>query len=325
MLWWIVGAVVLVTVVAGFALLVLLVWKQDPLGSIFPDPAPAEEQPPAPYIPGFFVAHTPEVLPESLFIVGRFFRWQSREHFHGGEDLWRTFQDGPWKWEAQGRFAGREVNCGHYFSLNEAGSDAEAAGYGLRPGIDVERLQVLMRLHRILDLTSLSALRLAFDAVVERPELSDPFMAEELVEIDRGGTFLTDRVGHWAVTEGYEGILFLGARALHGPDAKKPENPNLAPPSPWDYDLFAFYLDAYRASKDQLNLVLFRGRHVLSRIKWYQFGTSERTQNPFWDVPESGLEESLRLVPGYAEYDEDYQERKRRVHFRDKIRYTKLR
>src|SRR5690242_17924353 len=68
-------------------------------------------------------------LPMSRQFSGTFYRWHNPEKFWMGDEFWRTFEDGPWKWEAQQRYAGKNVNCGHYFSVSVEGAEAEARFY----------------------------------------------------------------------------------------------------------------------------------------------------------------------------------------------------
>jgi hypothetical protein len=279
--------------------------------------------PVAPYIPQFVVRDTDDVLPGSKSIGGRFHRWQPVELFWGGCDLWRTFQDGPWKWQAQARFAGKGINCGHFFSLTGVGARAEASAYQLEIGRKYEALEAVVRVDHILDLTSYKGMQLAFSAVVKNPDFSIPFIAEEFVEIERGGTALTDRIGHWAISQGYEGILFLGARALPSREsrARMPEQRGRL----WDYDLFGIYLKSFRQSRDQLNLVVFRGRYLLTRIRAYRFGGQYGCHNIFWKMNEEDLENMLSANLDYLRYGEDYQIEQRRLAFVDKIEYVKRR
>src|SRR6266478_5242086 len=45
------------------------------------------------------------------------YRWHDPKYFWGGPQFFKSFLDGSWKLAARGRFAGRFVNCGHYFGL----------------------------------------------------------------------------------------------------------------------------------------------------------------------------------------------------------------
>jgi hypothetical protein len=55
-----------------------------------------------------------EDLPYSIRLRGKGYRWQQQERVQRGAEFYKMFEDGPWKWKAQGRFAGAGLNCGHY-------------------------------------------------------------------------------------------------------------------------------------------------------------------------------------------------------------------
>jgi hypothetical protein len=91
-------------------------------------------------------------LPMSTKISGVFARWHNPDFYRTGDDFWKTFQDGPWKWEDQQRYAGKALNCGHYFSISVPGSRAEAGYYELDL-TKYQLLRVVAAFEAILDLT----------------------------------------------------------------------------------------------------------------------------------------------------------------------------
>src|SRR5436190_22319824 len=68
-------------------------------------------------------------LEYSIRLKGTVYRWHHPEFLFLGDDFHRTFEDGPWKWDAQGRFAGSGLLCGHYFGLSEEAATEEATHY----------------------------------------------------------------------------------------------------------------------------------------------------------------------------------------------------
>jgi len=60
-------------------------------------------------------------LPMSRKAMGDAFRWHDPTYFWSGKEFCCTFEDGPWKWSASQRYAGPEMNCGHYFAVTAAG------------------------------------------------------------------------------------------------------------------------------------------------------------------------------------------------------------
>jgi hypothetical protein len=74
--------------------------------------------PDEPHIPGFDVVDTNAELSHSKRISGIFCRWHSRDLLPTAAPLWKSFMDDERKWSSQGRFAGANRNCGHFFAVN---------------------------------------------------------------------------------------------------------------------------------------------------------------------------------------------------------------
>jgi hypothetical protein len=269
-----------------------------------------------PYIPGFEVEDTGTGMPESKSISGIFCRWHSHLLVPPIVPLWQSFLDDDRKWSSQGRFAGANRNCGHFFALSEDGATAEAKHYGVNL-TECKMLQVKANLDKVLDLTTPSGRNLAFEAVVENPDASDAFIAEEIIEEVTSGTALTDHMGLWAANRGYEGILYLAPRLLWQPETKAQENTR--PRKIWDYDLFPLYEQMFRDSSE-LNLVVFRGRYLLSRITEFRIGQDNWLQNDLFGSNEDEIEAQLSTSPEYLEFGAEYQ-RKRKVIMLGKIKY----
>ena len=70
-------------------------------------------------------------MPLSSRIQGPLFRFHADKFFHEGEAFPKSFEDHPKKWDAKERYARENLVCGHFFSLNEAGVEAEAKHYGI--------------------------------------------------------------------------------------------------------------------------------------------------------------------------------------------------
>src|SRR5215831_3671448 len=45
-----------------------------------------------------------EDLEFAIRLKGKVYRWHSRAYVYEHDDFHKTFEDGPWKWSAQGRF-----------------------------------------------------------------------------------------------------------------------------------------------------------------------------------------------------------------------------
>ena len=57
-------------------------------------------------------------LPHSIRLDCKFYRFHQKQYFWTGDEFWKTFKDGPWKWDSQQRYAGKNRNPGHFFALN---------------------------------------------------------------------------------------------------------------------------------------------------------------------------------------------------------------
>jgi hypothetical protein len=136
----------------------------------------------------------------SIRFAGTLYRWHEPKRFWSGEDFWRTFQDGPWKWDSQQRFAGQDINSGHYFALSSEGAEAEVRSYR----IDFSRhrlLEVELSLESILDLTHEHNIRrFGVDGPIKNPEVfGDDFfmgMLSQLLARILNGNKLTDYIGY---------------------------------------------------------------------------------------------------------------------------------
>jgi hypothetical protein len=104
-----------------------------------------------------------------------------------------------------------------------------------------------------------------------------------------------------------QAILYVAPRAIWDPDLKAKDN--IRPRKPWDYDLFAFYEEAFREDV-QLNLIVFRGPYLLSRIEEFRTDRGKWQKNEFWDVSEDEIETTLSAFPEYARFNTDYQRRR---------------
>jgi hypothetical protein len=263
--------------------------------------------PDGPYIPGFEVGDTNAELGHSKTISGIFCRWHSRELLPPAVPLWQSFLDDDRKWASRGRFAGSERNCGHYFALKDRVANGEAKHYGIDMKT-VKFLEIKTCMEKVLDLATSPGRRLAFEAVVENPNHSDPFIAEEIIEEISGGSILNDRIGLWAMSQEYEAILYVAPRAIWEPDLKAKDN--IRPRKPWDYDLFAMFDEPSFRKDVQLNLVVFRGRHLLSRIEEFRIDSGRWQKNEFFNVSEDEIETALSAFPDYAVFNAEYQRRR---------------
>jgi hypothetical protein len=238
-------------------------------------------------------------LREAVRLRGKVVRLHEREYFWSGENFFKTFEDGPWKWSAQTRFAAKDINTGHFFALTEAGAIAEANFYG----VDQTKLGLLeleVDLDAVLDLTKLGGLNLAFEENVKNPSFfdehrhRDEIILNEMIDIEKGGSVLTDRIGYWAVHCGYDGILFFGARA------NRPNNERHVRLDNGFVISFASELDLWRDDTNRINLVVFQGSNLIRSVISYTMKPDvPRTENIYFGWPEEKLDSLLGFNSDY--------------------------
>jgi hypothetical protein len=166
--------------------------------------------------PGYF---DPGDMPDAIKVQTRVYRWHPAEHAPTSDpaSLRTTFEDGPWKWSAQSRFAGKDLNPGHYFGLTEDAATAETLYYGNVSNVPAQQvlLSLDIQLNNVLNLAHLDPIVRNFTECANFvTELDYGQMAQYLIWKYKGGSVVTDYLGHYAHRQGYDGILFFGARAI---------------------------------------------------------------------------------------------------------------
>jgi hypothetical protein len=237
-------------------------------------------------------------LPFAVRLKGGAYRWHSANRVQYGPDFYKMFVDGPWKWEAQGRFAGKNINCGHYFGLSVAAANEESQYYGtdLKTAVLIE---IEGETSRVLDLTHPEVIKYVFEDFVDSSGVMALFyypMLQKLIEQSKGGNQVTDYVGWQAKKLGYDGILFYSARAM-AYVTKYRFNRNLE----WTTYQNAFY--EMRRNPALLNVVLFSGVKLVNGIKSIRIGDgSEPMQNPYFRL---GTEKVSEMFGRYGEAYQD--------------------
>jgi len=264
----------------------------------------------------------PGSQPRSVKIDVNIFRWHPARHAptFDADTLRAAFEDGPWKWDTQSRFAGSGINPGHYFGLTEDAATAEVKYYGSSTDIptDLVLLTLNVALDNVLDLTNKeTAVYIVkesvdlsrYDAVGGTSlDLSEAQLLSWLFADTKGGNGVTDYVGYSAHRGGYSGILFFGARAMPEIDRWSVANAGAREQFNNDFEC----VRALRRNRDYFNLVIFSGARVVSATKTYRSGGPQRVwgrsdgmfrKNPFFGWDESRLL-SLSI------YDGDFQDDK---------------
>ena len=231
---------------------------------------------------------------------GEVYRWHHATRIWTGREFPRTFEDGPWKWKAQERYAGENLNCGHYFALSKSGAEAEARFYH-RDLSEHRLLAVEVGLDSVLDLTHGENFQQVARELVENPEiLSRLRMVSEFLDADRGGNLITDQVGYWASRSKYNGVLFFSAGSLN-------QFPDLHSDVRDGRDFITgvpivdLVLDLMRRELSLPNLVVFSGSKLTTRIRRYSVYSGPYAENLYFDVATAALDKWLQ-------YGSDYQD-----------------
>lgn len=236
-------------------------------------------------------------LPHSKHIRGRAFRYQSRQHVHNGNEFWKMFEDGPWRWDAKGRFAPPDISTGHYFAFTRRVALEEIAHY---TGEETQQNHLLLQLDgeidNILDLTSWDAILLMLKEINYIGDINAIDLMRELVHPQDGGRELTDTIGFVARRKGYNGIIFLSARA----GIKFGEQFYESTSGYWDADMFLYEFGMMWRLVTNVCFVVFSGAKLLASIKRYRWPDEQWQTNPFYGVSEEVLDK-------YFKYGSDYQ------------------
>jgi len=241
-------------------------------------------------------------LPYSSLIKGHFFRWHNRNHLWTGKEFWKTFEDGPWKWEAPERYAGRRFNCAHYFALTSDGAKAEANFYGVDTSKRV-LLEIEAQFDPILNLTYELNLRAVTAQCISDPETilgpSFPFLyvLDTVVDVEQGGNAVTDMIGRWAFDNGYMGIMYFSARTIDEfRDMISSRQDFQAGVS-----VGQWVFNGLRDRMSTMNLAIFSGSALTGKIVAYRTPETEWLRNPYFGVTEEELDKALTYGREYQQ------------------------
>ena len=266
-------------------------------------------------VPVFFHAGN---KPDSVAVEGHVYRWHPLERAPSAEpeSLRTVLEDGPWKWDVQSRFAGKGINPGHYFGLNVEAASAEMTYYSGRARVpdDYVLLTLDVKVDDVLDLTKNDiAIRWFLQCFDGGQQLNPAEIVSQLIATGRGGNEVTDYIGYRAHRDGYQGILFLGARAILELDRWNVENAR-----PDDQELNNDYevIRRLRRNRDHFNLVVFSGARLVGATTVFRCDGPKRMlrgrkrgspiANPYvgWD--------ENRILALSLEFGHEYQEQRRR-------------
>jgi hypothetical protein len=256
---------------------------------------------------GVFRAYLPHkqtgTMAMSVTLNYPLFRWHESKYLWRGDEIHKSFLDGRWKLSAQGRFAGRSLNCGHYFALSAHAATAERITYAMSD-YDV-LLCADAVLPDILDLTHADNIEKVFARLIEDGLVEDYGISSKpwemiyfLMDKELGGNWLTDFVGHWAAEEGYSGVLFFSSRAasLYRENCFRNRNANLA-----GLD-FRENLYTMRLDRNAYCVVVFSGAMFLDRCRKISVKKMDGTEETFLNrLFDRGIEQIRSLSDDFGE------------------------
>ena len=250
--------------------------------------ANADETPPPPIATSFRQTGT---LPHSTKFSGIVCRFHKKQWLFTGDQFYRNWEDSPRKWAARERYAGQRINCGHFFGCSVKGSRSEGAAYKM-DAAQHSLLEVELELESTLDLTYEENMDWILAQVFENPEvLGTAYFAKviELIHHQHGGDQVNEFIGHVAVREGFDSLLFFGARALREYESAWTMNPD----DPLIYMTEQIVFPEMRAKRDLQNLVIFSGSNLTRRITRYRVDEGDWQLNPFHGVSAADLDRVL--------------------------------
>jgi hypothetical protein len=248
-------------------------------------------------------------LPFSLNLSGKAFRWHRKDRSHRGEDFWKNFQEGEWKWDAQQRFAGKGGNIAHYLSFFDLTAKKELAHY-VQPDKYHEYwlLHILAHVDNVLDLTDVHAfsnLAAHFNRTGLKREIEPCDLVSLSLEMSEGGGTISNWIGMYAEHAGYNGILYLSIRALSESDQRYIAGE-------MNKNLFVMATEHIFEDPLHFNVAFFSGAKLITSIEKYHFSERYEPRQQLWaDNPD--FRKDPKNLPGFDELSRE--ERVARIRF----------
>ena len=291
-------AIIATAVIIGAVIFALRSLKKDFLFGDAPFPPEISPEGALGESYAFYSSGDPD-LPFSVYLNRTFYRWQQNTYLRTGKRFYTMFEDGPWKWEAQGRFAGKGINCGHYFGLSVDAASEEAGHYGIdRQNATLLELRIKSR--RVLDLTHPEVIAKMFRAHVNNHQsVSHSYytLVQELVERGSGGNAITDYFGYTACKQRYDGLLFFSARAMDVLNLQLKDRVLEA------FEYASCFKELRRDVRLQ-NAVFFSGATLVARTRTFGLQGAAALENPYF-------EKDVETVSNLFTYNEDYQQKRK--------------
>ncbi|WP_426615315.1 hypothetical protein [Bradyrhizobium sp. McL0616] len=218
-------------------------------------------------------------LPFSLNLTGQAFRWHRKDRSHRGEDFWKNFQEGDWKWDGQQRFAGAGGNIAHYLSFYYLTAKKELAHYvGPAQYNEYWLLHILSHVDNVLNLTDVHAfsdLAAHFNRTGLKRELEPSDLLSLSLEMSEGGGTISNWIGMHAEHAGYNGVLYLSIRAL-------PESDRKYITGEMNKNLFVMSTEHIFADPFNFNVAFFSGAKLITSIQKYHFSEFYQPRRQLW-------------------------------------------
>jgi hypothetical protein len=232
-----------------------------------------------------------------MSIRGSLFRYQGKGHIHRGNDFYKVFIDGGWKWKGQQRYAGvhvdkhtaspgeppkeYKINVGHYFARGQQGARAEMLHYTTNKeelAAKYSLLEVEADLDNVLDLTDLEVIRAVADATYISGNIWD--ILKDLIGEETGGGAVPTTFGYYASRRAHSAILTFSARALH------PEHAAQLRSEFWDEvaeDIVkGAVIEKMRDHTNRQCVVVLSGSLLTRLVKRYRYDEAAWEDNPLF-------------------------------------------
>lgn len=232
-----------------------------------------------------------------MSLHGSLFRYQDKGHVHRGNDFYKVFIDGAWKWKGQQRYAGvyvdkhtasagkppkeYKINVGHYFACGQQGARAEMLHYTTKEELAAKYslLEVEANLDNVLDLTDLEVIRAVADASYISGNIWD--ILKELIGEETGGNDFPTAFGYYASRRGHSAILTFSARALRPEHASQ-----LRRSQYWDDVMEDFVkrdvIEQMRRQTNRQCVVVLSGSLLTRLVKRYRYDEGAWEDNPLF-------------------------------------------
>lgn len=212
------------------------------------------------------------------------------------------FWDTERKWSAHNRFAGQQTCPGHFFSLDPAGALAELNAYGVEPK-NYEEYALLrfdMSLNNVLDLTDWYCLPWFYKKHFsgDTDSMHWEQLLDALLEQQLGGDSHNDFAGQKALLDGYNGIVFFGARSLGSlwPNPGSLKFDRGGSLGSRDLDLIGLNYGEMRADPKYINVVLYFGHNVVRATRQISFENIV-VGNQLFQAPYSEIDHRFLIDP----------------------------